>query len=147
MVFILFNYRLNSRLIESFVVWISFYLRGFTWCCFCNIYIENWMNVLLSSYLSLFHFLESTRYYQKLKIFCWLKIVWLHTRMPISKAILYNFLEISLMCIFLEIRFFDDFNEIVTVTFCSLINQEVFSWWPLKIFISCFWYIYCCFAF
>ena len=45
MVFIFLNYRLNSRHIKGFVVWISFYLRGFTWCFFHNIYVMSieWM--------------------------------------------------------------------------------------------------------
>ena len=70
---IFLNYRLNSRHIKSFAVWISFYLGGFTRCFFHNICLMRieWICYFLFNCYILFHVLESTRCYQKLRILCW----------------------------------------------------------------------------
>ena len=71
------------------------------------------MNVSLSFYLLLFHFVESTKYYQKSRTLSWLKIVWLYFRKPC-------------LCNFLKIRFFVSLIKLLQ-RFFELFKAKKFS--------------------
>ena len=56
------------------------------------------------------------------------------------------FISKAFLCNFLKIRFFIVLIKLLQRFFKTLHSQEVFSWWPFKIPISCFWFTHYCLA-
>ena len=73
------------------------------------------MNVLFSFYLLLLHFLESTRYYRKLRILCWLKIDCIPECLIIRE---------DFQCDFLEIRFFFVLIKLLHKVFALFVAEK-----------------------